>query len=330
MRAIITGVGHYVPDRILTNSDLEKMVDTNDEWITTRTGIKERRILDKEKGTSYMAIKAAEAVLKETQTSPDELDLILLATVTPDLPVPAAASFIQRDLGASNCWGFDINGGCTGFMCALTTGSQFIESGRHKKVLVIGADKMSAITNYEDRTTCVLFGDAAGAVLLESTEEDGLGIEDFILHLDGSGAESLAISGGGSLYPASRETVDQKMHYIYQDGKVVFKHAVVGMADVSVKILERNNLTDKDIKLFIPHQANYRIIDAAAKKMGLDSDRFIININKYGNTTAATIPLAMSETYQANKKLKRGDWVVLAAFGAGFTWGSVLLRWAID
>jgi len=329
MRAIITGVGHYVPDRILTNSDLEKMVDTNDEWITTRTGIKERRILDKEKGTSYMAIKAAEAVLKETQTSPDELDLILLATVTPDLPVPAAASFIQRDLGASNCWGFDINGGCTGFMCALTTGSQFIESGRHKKVLVIGADKMSAITNYEDRTTCVLFGDAAGAVLLESTEEDGLGIEDFILHLDGSGAESLKIEAGGSLYPASRETVDQKLHYIWQDGKTIFKHAVTGMADVSVKIMERNKLTEKDIKFFIPHQANYRIIDAAAKKMGLDSDRFIININKYGNTTAATIPLAMSETYQ-NKKLKRGDWVVLAAFGAGFTWGSVLLRWAID
>jgi len=329
MRAIITGVGHYVPDRILTNSDLEKMVDTNDEWITTRTGIKERRILDKEKGTSYMAIKAAEAVLKETQTSPDELDLILLATVTPDLPVPAAASFIQRDLGASNCWGFDINGCCTGFMCALTTGSQFIESGRHKKVLVIGADKMSAITNYEDRTTCVLFGDAAGAVLLESTEEDGLGIEDFILHLDGSGAESLKIEAGGSLYPASRETVDQKLHYIWQDGKTIFKHAVTGMADVSVKIMERNKLTEKDIKFFIPHQANYRIIDAAAKKMRLDTDRFIININKYGNTTAATIPLAMSETYQ-NKKLKRGDWVLLAAFGAGFTWGSVLLRWAID
>jgi 3-oxoacyl-[acyl-carrier-protein] synthase-3 len=329
MRAIITGVGHYVPDRILSNSDLEKMVDTNDEWITTRTGIKERRILDKEKGTSYMATKAAEVVLKETQTAPDELDLILLATVTPDMPVPSATSFIQKNLGASNSWGFDINGGCTGFMCALTTGSQFIESGRHKKVLVIGADKMSAITNYEDRTTCVLFGDAAGAVLLEPCEEYGLGIEDFILHLDGSGAESLKIEAGGSLYPASRETVDQKLHYIWQDGKTIFKHAVTGMADVSVKIMERNKLTEKDIKFFIPHQANYRIIDAVAKKMGLDSDRFIININKYGNTTAATIPLAMSETYQ-NKKLKRGDWVVLAAFGAGFTWGSVLLRWAID
>ena len=329
MRAIITGIGHYVPDKILSNSDLEKIVDTNDEWITTRTGIKERRILDKEKGTSYMATQAAEVVLEETQTSPDELELILLATVTPDMPVPSAASFIQRNLGATNSWGFDINGGCTGFMCALATGGQFIESGRHKKVLVIGADKMSAITNYEDRTTCVLFGDGAGAVLLEASEEDDLGIEDFILHLDGSGAESLTITGGGSLYPASRETVDQKMHYIYQDGKTVFKHAVVGMSDVSAKILERNNLSDKDIKFFIPHQANYRIIDAAAKKMGLDPEQVVININKYGNTTAATIPLAMSETYRDNK-LKKGDWVVMAAFGAGYTWGSVLLRWAID
>ncbi|MGD9045181.1 MAG: beta-ketoacyl-ACP synthase III, partial [Desulfobacterales bacterium] len=297
MRAIITGIGHYVPDKILSNSELEKMVDTNDEWITTRTGIKERRILDKEKGTSYMATRAAEVVLQETQTSPNELDLILLATVTPDMPVPAAAAFVQRNLGATNSWGYDVNGGCTGFMCALTTGAQFIESGRHKKVLVIGADKMSAITDYEDRTTCVLFGDAAGAILLEPSEEDGAGIEDFILHLDGSGAESLKIEAGGSLYPASRETVDQKLHYIWQDGKTVFKHAVIGMADVSAKIIERNKLTQKDITFFIPHQANYRIIDAAAKKMGLDADRVIININKYGNTTAATIPLAMSETY---------------------------------
>jgi 3-oxoacyl-[acyl-carrier-protein] synthase-3 len=329
MRAIITGIGHYVPDKILSNSDLEKIVDTNDEWITTRTGIKERRILDKEKGTSYMATRAAEAVLKETQTSPDELDLIVVATVTPDRPVPSAASFIQRNLGATNCWGYDINGGCTGFICALATGAQFIESGRHKKVLVIGADKMSAITNYEDRTTCVLFGDAAGAVLLEPSEENGSGIEDFILHLDGSGAESLKIEAGGSLYPASHETVDQNLHYLWQDGKTVFKHAVIGMADVSAKIIERNKLTEKDIKFFIPHQANYRIIDAAAKKMGLDADRVVINIEKYGNTTAATIPLAMSETYR-DKKLKKGDWLVLAAFGAGYTWGSVLLRWAID
>ncbi len=329
MRAIITGIGHYVPDKILSNSDLEKIVDTNDEWITTRTGIKERRILDKEKGTSYMATRAAEAVLKETQTSPDELDLIVLATVTPDMPVPSAAAFIQRNLGATNCWGYDINGGCTGFICALATGAQFIESGRHKKVLVIGADKMSAITNYEDRTTCVLFGDAAGAVLLEPSEENGSGIEDFILHMDGSGAESLKIEAGGSLYPASHETVDQNLHYLWQDGKTVFKHAVIGMADVSAKIIERNKLTEKDIKLFIPHQANYRIIAAAAKKMGLDADRVVINIDKYGNTTAATIPMAMSETYR-DKKLKKGDRLVLAAFGAGYTWGSILLRWAID
>ena len=329
MRAIITGIGHYVPDKILSNSDLEKMVDTNDEWITTRTGIKERRILDKETGTSYMATRAAEVILEETQTSPAELDLILLATVTPDMPVPAAAAFVQRNLGATNSWGYDVNGGCTGFMCALATGAQFIESGRHKKVLVIGADKMSAITNYEDRATCVLFGDAAGAVLLEPSKEDDTGIQDFILHLDGSGAESLKIEGGGSLYPATRETVDQKLHYIWQDGKTVFKHAVTGMADVSAKIIEKNKLSEKDITFLIPHQANYRIIDAAAKKMGLDTDRVIININKYGNTTAATIPLAMSETYR-EKKLKNGDWVVLAAFGAGYTWGSVLLRWAID
>ncbi len=329
MRAIITGIGHYVPDKILSNSDLEKIVDTNDEWITTRTGIKERRILDKEKGTSYMATRAAEAVLKETQTSPAELDLIVVATVTPDMPVPSTAAFIQRNLGATNCWGYDINGGCTGFICALATGSQFIESGRHKKVLVIGADKMSAITNYEDRTTCVLFGDAAGAVLLEPSEENGSGIEDFILHLDGSGAESLKIEAGGSLYPASHETVDQKLHYLWQDGKTIFKHAVIGMADVSEKIMERNKLTEKDIRFFIPHQANYRIIDAAAKRMGLNADRVIINIDKYGNTTAATIPMAMSETYR-DKKLKKGDWVVLAAFGAGYTWGSVLLRWTID
>ncbi len=329
MRAIISGVGHYVPDKILSNSDLEKMVDTDDEWIITRTGIKERRILDKDKGTSYMATKAAQVVLEETQTSPEELDLILLATVTPDMPVPSAVSFVQRDLGASNSWGYDINGGCTGFMCALTTGAQFIESGRYKKVLVIGADKMSAITNYEDRTTCVLFGDAAGAVLLESYTKDDLGIEDFILHLDGSGAESLSIAAGGSLYPASQETVEKKMHFIYQDGKTVFKHAVVGMADVSLKIVERNHLRDEDIRFLIPHQANYRIIDAAAKKVGLDPKRVVINISKYGNTTAATIPLAMSEIYRANK-LQKGDWIVLAAFGAGFTWGSVLLRWAID
>ena len=329
MRAIISGVGHYVPDKILSNDDLEKMVETSDEWITTRTGIKERRILDKGKGTAYMATRAARVVLEETQTSPDELDLILLATVTPDMPVPSTVSFIQKNLGASNSWGFDINGGCTGFICALATGSQFVKAGSHRKVLVIGADKMSSIINYADRTTCVLFGDAAGAVLLEPSNDEEFGIRDFILHLDGTGADYLNIPAGGSLRPASHETVDQAKHYVFQDGKKVFKHAVTAMAEVSAEIMAKNNLTDRDIKCLIPHQANLRIIDAAARRMGLQPDQVIININKYGNTTAATIPLAMSEAYNENR-LQKGDWAVMSAFGAGFTWGSLLFRWAID
>jgi 3-oxoacyl-[acyl-carrier-protein] synthase-3 len=357
MRTIISGVGHFVPDRKLTNKDLEEMVDTNDEWITARTGIKERRILDKDKGTSYMAAKAAEMVLKETEMSADEIDLIIVATITPDRPVPATVAFVQRHsadeidliivatitpdrpvpatvafvqrhLNAKNCWGYDLNGGCTGFLCALATGSQFIESGRHQKVLVIGADKMSSIVNYGDRTTCVLFGDAAGAILLEPSNGNGSGIEDFVLHLDGLGADYLGIPAGGSLQPACRETVDQNLHYVYQDGRTVYKHAVTGMAEVSAEIMKKNKLTDKDIKFLIPHQANLRIIDAAAKRMGLNPDQVIINIAKYGNTTAATIPLAMSEAYQENKICK-GDWIVISAFGAGFTWGSLLLKWAI-
>jgi 3-oxoacyl-[acyl-carrier-protein] synthase-3 len=329
MRTIIAGVGHFVPDRKLTNKDLEEMVDTNDEWITARTGIKERRILDKDKGTSYMAAKAAEMVLKETGISADEIDLIIVATITPDRPVPATAAFVQRQLNAKNCWGYDLNGGCTGFLCALATGSQFIESGRHQKVLVIGADKMSSIINYRDRTTCVLFGDAAGAILLEPSNGNGSGIEDFVLHLDGLGADYLEIPAGGSLQPACRETVDQGLHYVYQDGRTVYKHAVTGMAEVSAEIMKKNKLTDKDIKFLIPHQANLRIIDAAAKRMGLNPDQVIINIAKYGNTTAATIPLAMSEAYQENK-IRKDDWIVISAFGAGFTWGSLLLKWAID
>ena len=329
MQAMITGVGHFVPENKLTNQDLEKIVDTSDDWITSRTGIHERRILDKDKGTSYMATKAAEAVLAQTRTRPDEIDLILIATVTPDMPVPATAALVQDNLGAANSWGFDINGGCTGFICALATGSQFIKAGSHRKVMVVGADKMSSIVNYEDRTTCILFGDAAGAVLLEASSDHNLGIKDYILHLDGSGAENLKMPAGGSLHPASRDTVDKHMHYVYQDGKKVFKHAVSGMADVSAEIVERNNLTDEDIAYLIPHQANLRIIDAAARRMGLDPKRVIININKYGNTTAATIPLAMSEAYRDNK-LKKGDWVVTSAFGAGFTWGSLLLKWAME
>ncbi|MEJ2164827.1 MAG: ketoacyl-ACP synthase III [Desulfobacterales bacterium] len=316
MQAIISGVGHFTPEDRLTNHDLEKMVDTNDEWIKTRTGIQERRILDKEKGTSYMAVKAAESVLNQTRTGPDEIDLILVATVTPDRPVPATAALVQKGLNAVNAWGFDINGGCTGFICALATGSQFVKAGSHRKVLVIGADKMSSIINYTERTTCVLFGDAAGAVLLEPSHDDDFGIRDFILHLDGSGADYLNIPAGGSLRPASRETVDQHMHYVYQDGKKVFKHAVTGMAEVSADIMARNSLTAKEIKCLIPHQANLRIIDATARRMGLQPEQVIININKYGNTTAATIPLAMSEAYSENK-LQKGDWAVMSAFGAG-------------
>ena len=329
MRTIITGVGHFVPDDKLTNKDFEKMVDTNDEWITTRTGIKERRILDKNKGTSYMASKAAKMVLEQTNISADQIDLIIVATVTPDMPVPATAAMVQKDLKAKNCWGFDLNGGCTGFICALAAGSQFIESGRHQRVMVIGADKMSSVSNYQDRTTCVLFGDGAGAVMLEPSIADDQGIEDFVLHLDGLGAEYLNIAAGGSLHPASNDTVAQKLHCVYQDGKTVFKHAVNGMAEVSERIMERNKLAVDDIKFLIPHQANYRIIDAVAKKLGLDPDQVIININKYGNTTAATIPLAMSEAHQ-ERKIRKGDWLVMTAFGAGFTWGSLLLKWAIE
>ncbi|MDX2441348.1 MAG: beta-ketoacyl-ACP synthase III [Desulfobacterales bacterium] len=333
MRAIIAGVGHFAPENKLTNKDLEQMVDTNDEWITTRTGIKERRILGKGKGTSFMAVKAAEMVLSKRNISADELDLIIVATVTPDMPVPSTAALVQKELKTSNCWGFDLNGGCTGFVYALSVASQFVESGKHQKVMVIGADKMSAIIDYEDRNTCVLFGDAAGAVLIEPSNDnlanDNLGIRDFILHMDGSGYKSLYVNAGGSLEPASQETVSKRKHFVYQDGKAVFKRAVKDMADVSIQIMEKNNLTGKDIRFLIPHQANFRIIDAVAKKMNLDEDHVVVNIGKYGNTTAATIPLAMSEAYQ-DGLIKKGNWIVISAFGAGYTWGSCLIKWAMD
>ncbi|MEA3437262.1 MAG: beta-ketoacyl-ACP synthase III [Thermodesulfobacteriota bacterium] len=333
MRAIISGVGHFAPENKLTNKDLEQMVDTNDEWITSRTGIKERRILGKGKGTSFMAVKAAEMVLSQRNISADELDLIIVATVTPDMPVPSTAALVQKELKTSNCWGFDLNGGCTGFVYALSVASQFVESGKHQKVMVIGADKMSAIIDYEDRNTCVLFGDAAGAVLIEPSNDnlanDNLGIRDFILHMDGSGYKSLYVNAGGSLEPASQETVSKKKHFVYQDGKAVFKRAVKDMADVSIQIMEKNNLTGKDIRFLIPHQANFRIIDAVAKKMNLDKDHVVVNIGKYGNTTAATIPLAMSEAYH-DRLIKKGDWIVISAFGAGYTWGSCLIKWAMD
>lgn len=329
MRAIITGVGHFVPDQKMTNEDLERMVDTNDEWITSRTGIKERRVLEKDKPTSYMAVQAAKTILDRNNVPADELDMIIVATSTPDMMMPSTAAVVQNELNASGAWGFDLSGGCSGFLFALATASQFIETGRHQKVMVIGADKMSAVLNYKDRDTCVIFGDGAGAVLLESSDAKDAGIEDFILHLDGSGAKYLNIPGGGSSQPASYETIDKKLHCICQDGKTVFRHAITGMADVSSEIMKKNNLVGKDIRLFIPHQANSRIIDAVGKKLGMNPDQVVINIQNYGNTTAGTVPIAISEAYQ-EKMMKQGDWILLSAYGAGFAWGSLLLKWAMD
>lgn len=329
MRATITGLGHFVPEKRLTNADLEQLVDTNDEWIRTRTGIQERRILEPEYGTSHMAVEAARMIIDQKIVSADEIDLIILATVTPDMPVPSAASFVQRELAADNCWGFDLNGGCTGFLYAISTASQFIETGKHKKVLVIGADKMSSVIDYRDRNTCVIFGDAAGAVLLEPSKNPDFGIFDFDLHLDGKGVDHLNMVGGGSLHPATQETVRKRMHYVYQDGKTVFKQAVKGMVDISEKILERNDLKPEDIRFLIPHQANHRIIDSISKKLRLRPDQVIENIQNYGNTTAATIPLAMSEAYHS-RRFEKGDRILLSAFGAGFTWGSLLLRWSLE
>lgn len=329
MRAMISGLGHYVPPKRLTNQDLEQMVDTTDEWIRTRTGIQERRILDSDKGSSYMAVRAAQQVLDQRGISADDLDLILVATVTPDMPVPSTAALVQRDLGAGACWGYDINGGCSGFIYALATGAQFVESGKHQRVLVVGADKMSSIINYTDRNTCVIFGDGAGAVLLEPSDDADVGVWDFDLHMDGAGQSYLHVCGGGSLNPACHETVEKNMHYVYQEGRVVYKHAITGMSEVSARLMKRHGLRPADIRLLIPHQANVRIIEGVAKKLGLAPEQVLVNIENYGNTTAATIPIAMSEAFAENK-MARGDWIVLSAFGAGFTWGSVLLRWAME
>lgn len=326
-RAIISGVGHYVPEKILSNQDLEKMVDTTDEWIVSRTGIKERRILGEGKGSSFMGALAAKLALEDAGVDADEIELIVVATVTPDMFFPSTACLIQHEIGAKNAWGVDINGACTGFIYAVAMAAQFIESGRYKKVLVVGTDKMSAITDYTDRNTCVLFGDAAGAVVLERSRQSKTGIIDYLLKSDGSGQNYLYMKGGGSLHPATHETVDKKMHYIYQDGRTVFKFAVNGMADITEEIVRKNKIRSKEIKLFIPHQANLRIIDAAAQRLKLSPDQVLINIDRYGNTTAATIPLGLSEANQ-NGKLKKGDIIVLAAFGAGFTWGSMLIRWS--
>ena len=327
-KAYISAVAHYVPPKVLTNFDLEKMVDTSDEWIRTRTGIRERHILEPGKATSDMAAEAVKNLCEQRGIDPMEIELIIVATVTPDMFFPSTGNLVQEKVGAKNAWSFDVAAACSGFIYALSVGTQFVVSGQHKKVVVIGADKMSAIVNYRDRNTCVLFGDAAGAVLLEPAENDEIGIMDSMLFSDGSGADYLLMKAGGSLYPASLETVANDWHFIYQDGKSVFKFAVTKMAEVSVDILKKNGFTGEDLTLFVPHQANLRIIDAAVKRLGIDYDRVMINIDRYGNTTAATIPLALSEAYQQGK-LNVGDLVLFATFGGGFTWGSTLLKWGI-
>lgn len=327
-RATITAVGHYVPDKVLSNADLEKMVDTTDEWIRTRTGISERRILE-QGATSDLGAAAVKNLLANRGIGADQIDLIVVATVTPDMFFPSTACLIQEKVGAKQAWGFDLSGACSGFLFALTTGAQFIENGTHQRVVVVGADKMSSITDYTDRNNCILFGDASAAVLLEPSDDENGGIIDHILRCDGSGERYLNMRAGGSLNPASHETVDKRMHYLFQDGKSVFKVAVKGMADVSAEIVERNGLTGAQVDWLVPHQANLRIIDATAERMGLDRSKVMINIQKYGNTTAATVPLCLSEWWQAGT-LRKGQTVVLAAFGAGYTWGSVLMRWTAE
>jgi len=325
--AIITAVGMYVPDKILNNAYFESTVDTTEEWITTRTGIKERRILENG-ATSDLAANAALDLIKTHNINPDEIDVIIISTVTPDMFFPATACLVQQKIGASNAWGFDLSAACSGFLFAFQTGCSFVESGQFKKVLVVGADKMSSIIDYTDRNNCILFGDAGAAVLIEPTEDKSLGLQDSILRVDGSGSEFLCMKGGGSLHPASHETVDKKMHYIFQDGKAVFKVAVKGMADVSYELMQKNNLTSDDIAYLVPHQANRRIIDATGERMGLSKDKVMMNIDKYGNTTAATIPLCLVEYYR-DGKIKKGDKLILSAFGAGYTWGSSYIVWAI-
>ncbi len=327
IRAQISGIQGYVPDYVLTNKELETIVDTTDDWITTRTGIKERRILKGEdQGTSVLGINAVQGLLEKTNTTAEEVDLIICATTTPDMLFPATANIIADAIGAKNAFGYDLQAACSGFLYALTTGSQFIETGKYKKVIVVGADKMSSIIDYSDRTTCIIFGDGGGAVLLEPTTED-VGIMDAILHSDGSGAKHLHMKAGGSRRPASEQTLANKEHYVYQEGSAVFKFAVTNMADVAAEIMERNNLKGEDIKYLVPHQANKRIIDATAKRMEVGEDKVMLNIHKYGNTTSGTIPLCL---WDYESELRKGDNLVLAAFGGGFTWGSVYVKWAYD
>jgi 3-oxoacyl-[acyl-carrier-protein] synthase-3 len=325
--AVITAVGMYVPDKILDNAYFESIVDTNDEWIRTRTGIKERRLLENG-ATSDLATHAANDLLEQHNVNSEEIDVIIVATVTPDMLFPATACLVQEKIGANKAWGFDLSAACSGFLFAYQTGCAFIESGQYKKVMVIGADKMSSIVDYSDRNNCILFGDGGAAILLEPSEDMSLGLQNSTLRIDGEGKDKLYMSGGGSLNPPTHETVDKQMHYIYQDGKAVFKVAVIGMADVSYELMQKNNLTSDDIAYLVPHQANKRIIDATGSRMGLDSEKVMMNIDKYGNTTAATIPLCLVEYYR-DGKLKKGDKLILSAFGAGYTWGSSYLVWAI-
>lgn len=327
LKAYIRSVGHFLPERRLTNSDLEKMVDTNDEWIMSRTGIRERRILEPGLGNSYMAVRAARECLERAGVDAGEIDVIIVATITPDMFFPSTACLVQKELRADRAWGFDLSAACSGFLYALTTVAQMIETGRVRKALVIGGDVMSSILDYEDRNTCVLFGDGAGAVLLDVCPEESHGILDFIHHMDGTGGEWLYLEGGGSLLPPSAETLARKAHYLHQEGRQVFKRAVTEMAAVSEEILAKNGLTGEDVALFIPHQANLRIIDACAQRMGIDRSKVVINIDRYANTTAGTIPLCLYEATVEQKRLKRGDVVLMSAFGAGFTWGSVLMKW---
>jgi len=325
--AAITAVGAYLPDYVLSNEILETMVDTNDEWITTRTGIKERRILKEEgKGTSFMAIKAAQDLLEKRGLDPLEIDMIIMATATPDMPVAATGAFVASEIGATNAFSYDLQAACSSFLYGMSTAASYIESGRYKKVLLIGADKMSSIIDYTDRTTCIIFGDGAGAVLFEPNEE-GFGLIDEHLRSDGIGRQFLKIDAGGSILPPSLETVENKQHFVHQDGKSVFKFAVSNMADVSYKIMERNNLGHEDVQWLVPHQANKRIIAATANRMGLDEAKVMMNIHKYGNTTSATLPLLL---FDYEKQLKKGDNLIFAAFGGGFTWGSIYLKWAYN
>ncbi len=326
--AVITGVGMYVPETVLDNAYFEKIVDTSDEWIRTRTGIRERRRLD-DGATSDLAARAAQDLLKSKNMSAEEIDAIIVATVTPDMFFPATACLVQEKIGAKNAWGFDLSAACSGFLFAFQTGCSLVESGSYKKVLVIGADKMSSIVDYTDRNNCILFGDAGAAVLLEPSEDKSLGLQDSLLRVDGSGQNALCMKGGGSLNPPSHETIDNKMHYLYQDGKAVFKVAVKGMADISYEIMEKNNIKSEEISYLVPHQANLRIISATAERMGIGLDKVMINIDKYGNTTAATIPLCLVEYYR-DGKIKKGDKLIFAAFGAGFTWGSTYVVWSMD